>query len=491
MRAGEARAERIGEDEMALAAQADAASPLAPTPAGKSALSPLGHARATLVLALPLIGAQLAQMALNVTDTLMVGRLGATELAAAVLGTQAFFIVYIFGTGFAAAVMPVAASAEGRGDARGVRRSVRMGLWVLGLYAGLVLWPLWHTEALLLWLDQEPAVARLAGAYVRVAEWAMLPALLVMGLRSYLTVVDRAYVVLAAILVGVLANGVLNYAFIFGHFGAPRLGIVGAAVATLGSQIVMAGLLVGFTLISRRLARYELYARLWRPDWSDFRDILRLGWPIGATILAEVALFSAASVMMGWIGTVTLAAHGIALQIASISFMVPLGIATAATVRVGVAVGRNDPVALGRAGSVALVLAAGIALAAGIVFWLMPDALIGLYLDRGNPNAAEVLATAAPLLLVAAGFQLFDSIQAVASGILRGLKDTRTPLLIALFAYWAVGMPIAYLMAFVVGLQGIGIWLGLAFGLAAAAILMTARFAARDRLGLVPGHGQT
>ncbi len=476
MRAGEARAEQIGLDEMDLAGR--------PHADGVS-LSILGHARATILLALPLIGAQLAQMALNVTDTVMVGRLGATELAAAVLGTQVFFIVYIFGTGFAAAVMPVAAAAEGRGDARGVRRSVRMGLWVLVLFAGLVLWPLWHTETLLLWLDQDPAVARLAGDYIRVAEWAMLPALILMGLRSYLTVVDRAYVVLAAILVGVLANGALNYAFIFGHFGAPRLGIVGAAVATLGSQIVMAGLLVGFTLWSKRLVRYELYARFWRPDWADFRDILRLGWPIGATIIAEVGLFAAASIMMGWIGTVTLAAHGIALQIASISFMVPLGIATAATVRVGLALGRNDPVGLGRAGSVALALGGGIALIAGVVFWSKPEALIGLYLDRDNPNAVEVLTTAVPLLLVAAGFQLVDSVQAVASGILRGLKDTRTPMLIALFAYWAVGMPVAYLMAFVVGLQGIGIWLGLAFGLASAAILMTTRFAWRERLGLV------
>ena len=485
MRAAEARAEQIGLDEIGHGEM---------EPAGRlgtdgTPLSLLGHARATILLALPLIGAQLAQMALNVTDTVMVGRLGATELAAAVLGTQVFFIVYIFGSGFAAAMMPVAANAEGRGDARGVRRSVRMGLWVLVLYAGLVMVPLWHTGALLLWLDQEPAVARLAGDYVRVAEWAMLPALLLMGLRSYLTVVDRAYVVLAAILVGVLANGALNYAFIFGHFGMPRLGVVGAGVATLGAQIVMAGLLVGFTLWSKRLKRYELYARFWRPDWADFRDILRLGWPIGATIIAEVGLFAAASIMMGWIGTVTLAAHGIALQIASISFMVPLGIATAATVRVGLALGRGDPVGLGRAGSVALALGAGIALMAGIVLLLKPEGLTGLYLDRENPNADEVMATAVPLLLVAAGFQLFDSVQAVASGILRGLKDTRRPMLMALFAYWAVGMPVAYLMAFVVGLEGVGIWLGLAFGLATAAVLMTTRFAARERLGLLATGG--
>jgi MATE family multidrug resistance protein len=443
------------------------------------------HGRATVVLAVPLIGTQLAQMALNVTDTVMVGWLGATELAAAVLGTQIFFIVYIFGSGFAVAVMPVAAAAEGRGDARQVRRSVRMSLWVVGLYSLVAMPFLWHTEALLLLLDQDPRVAALAGAYVRVAQWSMLPALILAALRSYLAVVDRAYVALAVIVIGGLANGALNYALIFGHFGMPALGIVGSAVATLVTQIVMALLVVLYSGVARSLRRHDLFARFWRPDWPDFRDILRLGWPISATIIAEVGLFSAASIMMGWLGAVTLAAHGIALQITSIAFMLPLGLASAATVRVGLHHGRGDRAGVGRAGFMAMMIAIAIAVCSAFLFWTMPDRLIGLYLDQHNPNAAAVLATARPFLFVAACFQIVDSLQAIGSGMLRGLKDTRVPMMIALVSYWVIGMPAAYLLGFPAGFGGVGIWWGLALGLAAAAILMNRRFVRRERLGLV------
>ena len=457
-------------------------------PAASAPLSWPGHAWATLVLALPLVGAQLAQMAMGVTDTVMIGWLGATELAGSVLGTQAFFLVYIFGVGFAQAVLPLAANARGQDDARGVRRSIRMGLWVLALYGALAMVPLWHTERLLLALGQEPEIAHIAGIYMRVVQWAMLPALMVMGLRSYLTVVGRAYLVLGVVVIGAVCNAGLNYALIFGHFGAPALGIVGAALATLLTNLIMAGLLIAYTASARGLRRYELYARFWRPDWPAFLEVLRLGWPIGGTIIAEVGLFAASSVMMGWIGTIPLAAHGIAVQIAGIAFMIPLGIASAATVRVGVALGRGDRVDVGRAGNTALMLAALIALAGATLFWTLPETLVGFYLDPANANADAVLAYAVPLMLVAAAFQLVDALQAVASGILRGLKDTRIPLVIALFSYWVVGLPVAYLLAFAAGRGGPGVWWGLAFGLAAAAVLLSARFRFRERLGLLEGR---
>jgi MATE family multidrug resistance protein len=214
-------------------------------------------------------------------------------------------------------------------------------------------------------------------------------------------------------------------------------------------------------------------------------ETLRLGWPIGATIIAEVGLFAASSVMMGWLGAVPLAAHGIALQIASIAFMIPLGLASAATVRVGLAFGRGDEVDLGRAGFTALALATGIAVVGATLFWTWPDRLIGFYLDAGNANAEAVLAYGVPLLLVAAAFQTVDSLQAVASGILRGVKDTRVPLLIALFSYWGVGLPVAWVLGFVVGLGGPGVLWGLALGLATAALLLSGRFVFRDRLGLL------
>ncbi|MBP0617676.1 MATE family efflux transporter [Jiella mangrovi] len=445
----------------------------------------LAHAGATVNLALPLIGVQLAQVTMNVTDTVMVGWLGAAELAATVLATQAFFLFFIFGSGFAHAAVPLAAGAQGRGDIRGVRRSIRMSVWVLAIYGALTLIPLTFLEPILLALDQKPETARLAGAYMALGQWSMFPALLILSLRAYLTVVNRAYLMLTVIVAGALANAGFNWVFIFGHLGAPALGIVGAAMATLLSNLLMAALLVGYTVLAPALTRYELYQRAWRPDWPAFFEVLRLGLPISATIIAEVSLFATSSIMMGWLGTIPLAAHGIALQIASVSFMIPLGLASAATVRVGLAFGQKDRIALGRAGNVAIGIGGAIALSAAILFWLMPDRLISLYLDADNPNSADVLATAVPLLLVAAVFQLADSLQAVGAGVLRGMKDTRVPMVIALVSYWAVGMPVAYVLAFPLGLGGPGIWWGLASGLAAAAALMNWRYVRRERLGLL------
>jgi MATE family multidrug resistance protein len=443
------------------------------------------HVRATLNLALPLVGVQLAQIAMGVTDTVMIGWLGAAELAASVLATQAFFLLFIFGAGFAQAALPLAASAQGRGDLRGVRRSIRMGLWVLALYGAAVMLPLWHIETILRALGQSPETATLAGAYTRVAQWSMLPALMLMGLRSYLTVVGLAWMVLAVTITGALCNGVLNYAFIFGRLGAPELGIVGAALATTLTNLVMVILLTGFCARARALRGYELFVRFWRADWPAFFEVIRLGWPIGATIIAEVGLFAASSVMMGWIGTIELAAHGIALQITSIAFMIPLGIANAATVRVGLTFGRDNHADLGRAANCALLLATLTAIASAALFWTWPDRLIGLYLDRASPTAGAVLTYAVPMLLVAAAFQIVDSLQVVGSGVLRGIRDTRTPMVIAVFSYWGIGMPVAYVLAFPLGRGGTGIWWGLAFGLATAALLLNARFLRRDRLGLL------
>ena len=457
--------------------------------AGKAGALPgmgwAGHTRATIALSLPLIGAQIGHMAINISDTVMVGWLGATELAAAVLATQAFFFVFIFGVGFAQAVMPVAANAEGRGDIRGVRRSVRMGLWVLFCYGALVMAPLWHLERLLLALGQEPELAALAGDYIRVAQWAMFPALFIMGLRSFLAVIGRAQVLMWITFAGVLLNIVLNYLFIFGHFGMPALGIVGAAVASLGTNIVGAVFLAWHTSTAPAMRRYTLFVRIWRPEWPAFLEIVRLGWPIGLTVIAEVGLFTASSIMVGWLGTIPLAAHGIAIQIASVAFMVPLGLSSAATIRVGLAHGQVDRTGIARAAWVALCLATGFAVLAALVFWLAPAPLIGLYLDNSNANAAAVISAAVPMLYVAAAFQIVDGIQAVSAGNLRGLKDTRVPMLIAFFSYWMVGMPCAYLFGFTFGYGAVGIWFGLAAGLALAAFLMTRRFTRRDRLGIV------
>ncbi|WP_152047613.1 MATE family efflux transporter [Aureimonas psammosilenae] len=444
------------------------------------------HLGATLALGSPLVGAQLAQMAIHVTDTLMVGRLGTTELAAAVLCTQGFYLVWIFGSGFAQGLLPLAASAEGRGDRAGVRRSVRMGFWALGAYGLLMLVPLWHFEAILLALGQEAETARLAGSFMRVFEWGLIPALFIAGFRSGLSVVGRAGTILLVTLASVVLNAALNWVLIFGHFGFPALGLNGSALASVLTNVLGALALFAYCRWARGLEDYRFLQRIWRPDWPAFREILRIGLPVSTTIIAEAGLFAASSVMMGWLGTVTLAAHGIALQLASIAFMVPLGLSQAASVRVGVAFGRRDWLGLGRAAWSAIGLGFAAGCCGAILFWAAPGFLVGAYLDKSHAESPAMLAEGVQLLAVAAAFQLVDCLQVVSAGVLRGLADTRVPMIMALVSYWGIGMPVAWVLAFTAGLGGVGIWAGLAAGLFFAAVMMTARVAMRARLGLTP-----
>lgn len=423
-----------------------------------------------------MIGAQLAQMLIHTTDIVMLGWLGTVELAAGVLATQAFFIVFIFGTGLALASMPLASQAAGKRDHAGVRRATRMGCWVSILYGGLVMLPLWYLEPVLLWLGQEKAVAAFAGDYIVVALFAMIPALLASALRSFYSAVQRAQMLLVATIIGTLINVVLNYAFIFGNFGAPALGIAGAAVASFGTSCLIFFILFFFPMLASGFEKYELYVRIWRPDWPVFFDILRLGWPIGVGIVAEVGLFITASVFMGWIGTVQLAAHGIALQLASLTFMVPLGLSNVATVRVGHAFGKSKLEEAQRATEVVFYLTVIFGLGAAVVFWAFPGPLIDLFLDHSNADARAVVLYGTSLLLIAAAFQLFDGLQAIASGVLRGLSDTKVPMVLAVASYWGCGLLTAYLLGFVLDYGGVGIWIGLAVGLAAATVLLGLRY---------------
>lgn len=439
------------------------------------------HIWATLALGLPLVGTQIAQIAIATTDVVMLGWYGTEELAATVLGSQAFFVVYIFGVGFATAVLPLAAQAEGRNDPTQVRRSVRMGMWIVLLYSAMVMPFLWYLEPALIALGQKPDIAALAGDYIRIAQWGMFPALMMMVLRSFFAARSRAGIVLWSALIGTLVNALLNYGLIFGNFGLPEMGVRGAAVASVISSSVIFLIMAGWAVLDSRHREYRLFKRFWRPEWPAFFEVFRLGLPIGLTILAEVGLFMATSVMMGWLGTLQLAAHGIALQLATISFMIPLGLSHAATVRVGQAYGRGDMAGLARAAHTVMGLAVVIALASATLLWVFPEALVSLFLDEANEDASELAKVAVPLLLVAAGFQLVDGVQAIASGLLRGIKDTRIPMYIAVISYWPVGLSVAYGLGFGLGLGGPGVWAGLAIGLGIAAIMLNIRFAQRHR----------
>lgn len=441
----------------------------------------------TLSLGMPLAGAQLAQMAINTTDVLMIGRLGAPELAASVLAFNFYTLLWFFGMGVLQAVIPLAARARGQRKLRDLRRAVRMGFWVAVLFS-LPAWLfLTFTEQVLLLLGQEPGLAALAGHYMSMLQWTLMPALLIMAVRGFLTVMERTQVVLWATLAGAVVNAVLDYLLIFGTFGFPRLELAGAGIASVISATATFLFLLAYALWHPKLRRYTLLGRIWRSDWPVFLQILRLGTPIGLTIIAEASLFVASSIMIGWLGALPLAGHGIALQIASLTFMIPVGLSVAAMTRVSLAAGRNDPVAVGRAGWTSLAVTLAFMACFAVLFWSLPETLVGFYLDLEDPEAREVLAYGASFLLVAALFQIADGGQIIGVNNLRGLGDTTVPLYYALFGYWVVGITLSLGLGFGAGWGGVGVWCGLAAGLACVALMANVRFARREDLGLLGG----
>lgn len=434
------------------------------------------HLRATLLLGLPLIGSHLAQMALHVVDTVLLGKYSVNALAAMVISTSLFFVIFIFGSGFAQAVMPMVAGSLGRGDEVQVRRDTRMGLW-LSIGFGMLTYPLfWHSGALLLALGQKPEVAALGQDFLRIGGWGMIPALLIMAIKSYLSALGRAQVVLWVTLAAVGVNGLLAYALIFGHFGAPEMGIRGAALASLTVQMFTAAQLFAYAALLPDLRKYRLFQRFWRPDWHAMGQVFGLGWPIGVTMLAETGLFAATALMMGWIGTRELAAHGITLEVTSLAFMLHLGLSNAATIRTGRAFGAGDIAGLRGGAVVVIAMSLCIGLVVIAVFLTLPAPIIGLFLDMKNPESPPILAYAVMLMALSALFQIADAMQVIALGLLRGIQDTRVPMLAAAFSYWGVGIPAGYALAFPLGYGGAGLWMGLVLGLTCAAVTLMWRF---------------
>ncbi len=432
------------------------------------------HARAVLVLGLPLIGGHLGQVAIGVTDTIMLGRYGVEELAAMTAAGSWFFVLFLMGSGFAWAVMPMVASYDAEGDEVNLRRATRMGLW-LSLAFALAAMPLmiW-SETILLGLGQSEQVARDGAAYLQIAGWGIIPALIVMTFKSYLAALERTQVVLWITLAAALTNGLANYAFIFGNWGAPEMGIAGAAVASLATQLVSLAGVVAYALWA--LPEHGILVRLWRPDLEMLGRVFRLGWPISLTSLSEVGLFAASAMMMGWLGTIPLAAHGIALQLASITFMVHLGLANVATIRAGNAYGRHDLPHMERGARTVILMSLAMAVATMIVFVTLPVPLIGIFVDAGQAAQDEVVAIGVVLLALAALFQLVDGAQVVALGLLRGVQDTRVPMVLAGVSYWVIGMPASYGLGFVLDWGGVGVWVGLVLGLTCAGVALMIRF---------------
>lgn len=434
------------------------------------------HLRATLALGLPLIGGHLARIAIGIADTVMIGWYGVEPLAALVLGTSLFMLLLLFGSGFGIAVAGQLAMALARGDETQVRRATRMALWLSTILALLVMPVFWWSGPIFDLLGQPPVVAQYAQDFLRIAGFSLFPALWGVVLATYLAALGKPNIAAIITLAGLPLTVFLNWVLIFGNLGAPELGVRGAAIAMLVANCCMAGLVLLYATWLPQARRFALMRNFWRPDWPDFRAVLRLGLPVGMVLVAEVAMFAGTGVMMGWIGTIELAAHGIALQLTSIPFMVQIGLANAATLRVGQARGRNDRQGMFDASVTVLALSLGMVVVSMAAFILIPRGLMSLYLDPANPESARILAVGTVLMFWAALFQLFDAMQAVMQGFLRGVQDTRVPLYYGLFAYWVVGLPLAYVLAFVAGVGPQGLWIGLMLGLIVASVLLGRRF---------------
>jgi MATE family multidrug resistance protein len=443
--------------------------------------------RATVALAWPLILTNLAYTLINATDVVLLGWAGSATLAAGTLGINLYFAFLIFGLGLITATAPMIARELGERahSVRDVRRTVRQAMWAATAMVVPVWLILWNTKSILVAIGQDPVLAAGAQQLVRALQWGMLPALFYVILRSFVSALELPVWSTIVGAAAVIFNAVLNYGLILGHFGFPAMGLRGAGIGSSCANSFMFLAMALVVILHPRFRRYRLFGRFWRADWQRFRDVWRLGLPIAVTLALEITIFNAAVFLMGLIGASSIAAHAVAIQVAAFTFMVPLGLSQAVTVRVGLAFGRRDREGIARAGWTAFVLGVTFMALMALLILAIPHRLVSLFLDPADPANAEVIGLAVSFLFIAALFQIFDGAQAVGAGMLRGLHDTKVPMAFAAFGYWVVGLLTALGLAFGLGWEGLGIWIGLATGLAVVAVLMMLRWIRRERLGLV------
>ncbi len=423
-------------------------------------------------LAVPVAVVQVGMLAMGVADTIMVGHVSAVDLAAVGLGNLYFFTVAVFGMGVLFALDPVISQAVGAGDREAVARGLQRGgilAVATGVVASLLLLPAGPVLSL---LGQPPEVVPVAAAYALVSIPGVFPFYAYMVLRQSLQAMGRVAPVVVAVVVANVANLGFNWVLIFGHLGFPAMGAVGSSWATSLSRWVMAGGLLGAAWPLLRPALSPIRREALAP--GPLLRMVRLGAPIGAQQALEFGAFGATGVLMGWMGTVAVASHQVALNLAALTFMVPLGVAQAATVRVGQAVGRADAGGARRAAGAGILAGVSFMLCAALVFLSLPGPLARIY-----SRDPAVVALAATLIPIAGIFQVFDGLQVVASGVLRGVADTRTPMVLGLVGFWLVGLPSSAVMAFGLRWGPPGLWWGLALGLGATSLLLLARVRAR------------
>lgn len=431
---------------------------------------------AALTLSLPMAGAQLAQVALSFTDALMCGQLGAVALAGAGLGTAALSMVLLPLLGLVQAVSPLMAQAQGAQDERGLRQSLRQAL-LLALALGFLAFGILSViPQVLLWIGEPQHLVQIAHDYLGAVRWSLIPALLVGVLRGGLDALSRPRPGLVISLSAVGLNLGLNWLLVFGKWGFPALGVAGSGWAT---TLVSLWMLLAFLWVFRAepsLRKHDFVGGTWQLQEAYLRELLRVGLPMCLAILAEVWLFCSLSFLMGKLGPVALAAHQVALNLTTLTFMFALGVANASTVRVGQAMGRGEPAQARRAGAVGMLLGMIVMSTTGLAFWLIPTFLIGLFLDLHDPGNLAVADVAVVLLHLATFFQIFDALQVTSQGALRGLKDTFVPMLMGFVCYWLLGFGGALILAFGYQWGAKGLWMGLILGLSSAGLSLAGRF---------------
>ncbi len=433
--------------------------------------------RSLLSLGVPMALTQLAAFAVYTVDVLMIGRISPEDLAAASLGTVIYFALWMVGAGPVMAVSPLVSQALGadQNDTRDVRRSVRMALWVIFLMFPVVLGALWLTEPVALALGQDPVVSAKAANYVLALAIGWPFALATMALRNFLAALGKTKIPLLLVIVTTLINAGLNYIFIFGNFGAPRLELVGAGIASSMAYTVGFFLFVFYIMIDKQGRLFHLFHHFWISDWPRFREVVHLGWPISMTTIFEGMLFNSAVILMGLIGIMEIAAYQVSINVVALAFMLPWGLSMAGAVRIGLAKGAENDRAIKRSASVTLVVSTLSIIAIAIPIACFPDVVAAFYLDHEDPVNTAVIDLIVVFLPIAAAFMVFDAAQVAANQLLRGLKDVRWPMLLSGVSYWLIGFPVAAILGLHTAFGAAGIWYGLMAGLIAATIFLGSR----------------
>src|SRR4051812_7668480 len=413
-----------------------------------------------LRLAAPLAVAELGWMAMGIVDTIMAGPLGPAAVGAGILGNMVFYPLAMSFTGLLLGMDTLVAQAFGALEMQDARRTLINGAWLATLLTPVTIALTMGAVPVLYAVGANRNVMAECVPYMTAMLWGLLPLFLFTAFRRYLQAVNVVKPVTFVLVSANVINFVGNYALIYGHWGAPAMGLAGSGLSTSISRLYMAVAMLAAVLWEERRSDYLAMAMSWRPDWVRIRELVGLGAPATGQIAFEGLVFGVVTVMAAKLDEVSLAAHGIAVQVIATTFMVPLGISSAATVRVGHAVGRGDRRGIAAAGWSALLIAGLFMSAAGIALWTVPRWIVRLFISD-----AAVIASGVTLLRIAAFFELFDGLQVVATGALRGIGDTRSPMVAHFIGYWVIGMPIVYLLCFPLGWGATGIWIGLSAAL--------------------------